>query len=81
MSEAFLHYVWQLQYFDKTALAVVTGEPLVVLRPGTYNADQGPDFSNAKIRVLDIEWAGNVEMHIKSSDWNQHAHKIGRAHV
>ncbi|MFM7485681.1 MAG: DUF2851 family protein, partial [Cytophagales bacterium] len=74
MNEAFLHYVWQFQYFDRTALSVVTGEPMMVLRPGNYNTDQGPDFSNAKIRVGDIEWAGNVEVHIKSSDWYQHAH-------
>ncbi len=74
MTEAFLFYIWQCQYFDQLALTTATGESLAIIKTGNYNTDQGPDFSNAKIRIGDIEWAGNVEMHIRSSDWNQHAH-------
>ncbi|MFM8912377.1 MAG: DUF2851 family protein, partial [Flammeovirgaceae bacterium] len=74
MHEAFIHYVWQFQYIDKSALTTTAGERVVVIKTGNYNTNQGPDFSNAKVKIGDIEWAGHVEIHICSSDWNRHAH-------
>lgn len=80
MNEAFLHYIWQCQYFDKSELITTSGEPLSVIKPGNYNTDQGPDFSNAKIRIGNMEWAGHVEIHIRSSDWKSHAHEQDAAY-
>ena len=74
MTEAFLHYVWQHQMFD-SGLATTDGQPVVVLKAGTLNHDSGPDFFNARIRIGDVEWAGNVEVHIHSSDWRAHRHE------
>lgn len=48
--------------------------PVQVLQPGSFNANQGPDFSTARIRIGNTLWIGNVELHIKSSDWNRHGH-------
>lgn len=80
MQEAFLHYVWQYQYFDKHDLRTVQGDSLQVIRPGLLNANAGPDFSDAKVKISDMAWAGSVEIHIRSSDWKAHHHQSDRAY-
>ncbi|GAB3320190.1 DUF2851 family protein [Hymenobacter humi] len=75
MREDFLHYVWQHQYFDKTDLRTADGEDIQVLRPGHRNADAGPDFLNARLRLGEVEWNGAVEIHLRSSDWARHSHQ------
>ena len=75
MREEFLHYIWQFQKFDKTQLKTVDGEPLEIYHPGSYNLDSGPDFFAAKLKIGDQLWAGNVEIHLKSSDWYAHRHQ------
>jgi hypothetical protein len=74
MTERLLQYIWQLQYFNKTALTTTAGECLTILQPGNINTNQGPDFSNAKITVNKTTWAGHIELHILSSDWTNHNH-------
>ncbi|MCX2738876.1 DUF2851 family protein [Pontibacter anaerobius] len=76
MKEDFLHYIWQHQYFDKTALATTEDEPLQVLRVGFYNTDAGPDFREAMLRVGKVEWSGSVEVHLSASDWHRHQHQL-----
>lgn len=39
------------------------------------NLHAGPDFFDARIEVSGQLWAGNVEMHLKSSDWYAHHHE------
>jgi hypothetical protein len=80
MNEAFLHYVWQCQYFDKSKLTTTAGEEVSILKLGHYNTDQGPDFSQAKIKIDGIEWVGHVEIHVNSSDWMKHAHQHDAAY-
>ncbi|MFN3381745.1 MAG: DUF2851 family protein, partial [Runella zeae] len=46
MSEDFLYFLWQFQYFDKTHLATAANESLQVLATGIRNANAGPDFLN-----------------------------------
>lgn len=75
MREDFYHYVWQHQYFDKTALRTAEGEEIQVLKPGYRNADAGPDFLNACLRLGDVEWNGAVEIHLRASDWTRHQHQ------
>jgi hypothetical protein len=75
MNESFLHYIWQFQYFDKTNLQLTTGENLLIIKQGIHNTDAGPDFGNAKLRIEDISWAGQVEIHIRSSEWYMHKHE------
>ena len=74
MSEDFLAYVWKFQYFDKTGLQTETGEMLSVLRTGMQNVNAGPDFLDASLQIGEITWAGSVELHVKSSDWQRHKH-------
>ncbi|MBS1950631.1 MAG: hypothetical protein OJF59_000852 [Cytophagales bacterium] len=80
MNESFLHYLWQFQYFNKENLLTTAGEPLVILKTGTLNAHAGPDFFNAKITIGKLEWVGNIEIHIKSSDWYAHHHQTDQAY-
>ena len=75
MKEDFLHYIWQHQYFDKADLRTADGEEIQVLRPGQRNADAGPDFLNARLRLGDVEWNGAVEIHLRASDWARHHHQ------
>lgn len=78
MREDFLHYVWQHQYFDKADLRTTAGEEIQVLRPGQRNADAGPDFLNARLRLGEVEWSGAVEIHLRASDWHRHAHQFDK---
>lgn len=80
MTESFLHYIWQLQYFRKADLKISSGESLQVLAPGSRNADAGPDFSGARIRIDNLEWRGSVEIHIRASGWNDHKHSADDAY-
>jgi hypothetical protein len=75
MKESFLHFIWELQYFAKKDLQTNQQEKVEILSPGTLNTDAGPDFLNAKIRIGEIEWVGNVEVHKQSSDWFLHHHQ------
>jgi hypothetical protein len=80
MNEAFLHYLWQFQQFDKSNLQTVVGEKVSVLKTGILNSDSGPDFSHARLQINEIEWVGSVEIHIKSSDWKLHKHQQNEAY-
>lgn len=80
MTESFLQYVWQFQYFDKKELLLTTGEPLTILKPGILNTDAGPDFSQAKVKIDQIAWAGSVEIHVQSSGWYAHHHDADAAY-
>ncbi len=75
MDEYFLHFIWQYQFFSKENLRTETGALLSVFHPGYHNSDQGPDFSEARIGIELMEWYGNVEIHLKSSDWYAHQHQ------
>lgn len=79
MTEAFLQYVWQHQLLDG-GLTTTDGQPVAVLRAGELNTDAGPDFFGARVRIGEVEWAGNVEVHIHTSDWNAHGHSSDAAY-
>src|ERR1044071_8790162 len=74
MQEDLLQYIWQFQYFNKTGLLTSSEEAIQIIHPGSHNSNQGPDFTSAKIKINETLWAGNVELHINSSDWNLHDH-------
>jgi len=79
MKEEILYFIWKHNFFTFNSMLTVDGELLEVIHPGNLNIDSGPDFFNAKIRINDTIWAGNVEMHINSSDWFKHGHQIDPA--
>jgi hypothetical protein len=78
--EDFLHYVWKFRLFDRIDLQTKDGEELEILSAGLHNSDSGPDFHNARVRIGDTVWAGNVEVHLSSSDWQKHGHTTDNAY-
>ncbi len=75
MKEDFLHYVWQYKKFAFSNLTTVSGELLTIVSGGQYLKQAGPDFFNAQLIIGSQKWAGNVEIHVKSSDWYLHGHE------
>jgi hypothetical protein len=80
MKEDFLHYIWKHKLFSKDDLQTTEGETIDILNTGTHNTDAGPDFFNAKIKIGKTLWAGNVEIHLRSSDWEKHSHHNDKAY-
>lgn len=74
ITERLLQFLWQMQYYNHHDLRTETGESVLVNYPGQLNNNQGPDFINARIRIGEAEWVGQVELHIKSSMWGSHGH-------
>ncbi|RKS15104.1 DUF2851 family protein [Flavobacterium sp. 120] len=75
MKEDFLHYLWKFKKFDTLNLKTVNNEEITIVNVGQYLELAGPDFFNAQIVIGAQKWAGNVEIHIKSSDWYVHHHE------
>jgi len=74
MKEDFLHFIWEHRLFKSDHLFTTTGEPIEIICVGQHNADAGPDFLNAKIKIGSTLWVGNVEIHRRASDWARHIH-------
>jgi len=72
--EALVQDLWRTRRFDTESLATSEGAPVRVLDPGTPNTDAGPDFRNAHVRIGDVDWRGDVEIHVASSGWFEHDH-------
>lgn len=80
MQEDFLHFLWKHKKINVTNLSSTKGETIIVSNVGEHNFNSGPDFFNAKIKIGEQLWAGNVEIHLKSSDWFLHNHEIDKAY-
>ncbi len=80
MKEDFLHYVWEFKKFEVGKFYTSNNEILHIKKQGSHNLNSGPDFFNAQIELDGQLWAGNVEIHIKSSDWYAHGHQTDPAY-
>ena len=80
MKEDFLHYLWKFKKFDTLNLRTVNHEEITIINTGNYLELAGPDFFNAQIKIGNQKWAGNVEIHLKSSDWYVHNHEKDSAY-
>ena len=78
MQEEFLHYIWKHKKFQFFNLTTSSKQNLEILSVGLHNLNSGPDFFNAKLKIDDQLWAGNVEIHINSSDWYVHKHETDK---
>src|SRR3989337_3233149 len=80
MTEEFLHYIWKFRLFKTAVITTQQGEDIEIIKPGEHNRNAGPDFLNARIKIGKTTWAGNVEIHVNSSDWGKHKHDKDRAY-
>lgn len=73
MKEDLIYYLYQF-YLRGEPLYTTDGEKIMIVAPGTRNMDSGPDYFNARVRIGSTLWAGNVEIHVRASDWFIHGH-------
>jgi hypothetical protein len=74
MREDFVHFIWQQKLWNFTGALCQSGQSIQVFDNGVLNHDAGPDFAQARLAIDNQSWAGNVEMHLKASDWKLHKH-------
>lgn len=79
MKEYFLQYIWFNKLFYSKQYTT-EGQSVEIIDTGQLNTDAGADVFNAKVKIGDIVWAGNVEFHIRSSDWQRHGHNTDKAY-
>ena len=78
--EEFLYFIWENRLFLKEKLKTTDDESIEVIHTGRRNFHSGPDFFNAKIKIGETLWAGNIEIHINASDWKKHNHSEDKAY-
>ncbi len=74
MKEDFIAYLWKHRLFKPGTLHTMDGERIEILSPGQENPGAGPDFLASSLRIDHTIWAGNVEIHVRSSSWFAHGH-------
>lgn len=74
ITEELITFVWLNRLFSSTGLCTTDGQPVEVINPGTLQHNAGPDLFEARLRIGGTLWAGNIEIHVRSSDWNRHGH-------
>lgn len=80
MKEDLVSYIWRYRMWGDAALTTVNGDQVEVIDVGLPNNGSGPDYFNAKVRIGNTLWAGNVEIHVRASDWNRHQHDTDAAY-
>ena len=75
-----MQYIWQHRLYRNSDMVTNDGLKVRVIDPGLLNTDAGPDFFNAKIEIDGHLWAGNVELHVRATDWKRHGHDRDKAY-
>jgi hypothetical protein len=79
-SEELLQFIWKKGLFLNGNMFTTCGKRLEIFNPGESNFHAGPDFFNARIKIGSLIWAGNIEVHLRASDWNKHGHNSDPAY-
>ncbi|OFY67559.1 MAG: hypothetical protein A3H98_03485 [Bacteroidetes bacterium RIFCSPLOWO2_02_FULL_36_8] len=80
MKEDFINFLWKNQNFSRNDLKTTEGKELTILNAGIKNSNSGPDYSHARIITDGLQWSGQVELHVRSSEWKKHGHHLDRAY-
>lgn len=80
IKEDILQFAWQHKLLKPLPIYSSSGKEIKIIRHGELNTDSGPDFFNAQIQINDIKLAGNIEVHVKSSDWLKHKHQNDKSY-
>ena len=75
-----MQFVWQHRLGLRGGQTTVDGRRVCVVDQGILNADAGPDFFNATVEIDGQTWVGNVEIHVRASDWFRHHHDADPAY-
>lgn len=79
MKEEFLKNLWRFRLYHQPLFST-KGEKIEIIKPGLPNSNAGADFLEAKVKIGDTVWGGNIEIHVLSSDWNKHRHQKDKAY-
>lgn len=74
--EELLHFVWRFRLYQAKELRTSDGQEVIVIDPGQYNHNAGPDFEFARLRIGGTLWSGHVEIHVEAKDWQNHKHHL-----
>ncbi len=74
MTEKLLQYLWNFKIFNSFDFKDTEGNYLEIIDFGRWNFNSGPDFLFGKIKTKDVVLVGNIELHVKSSDYIFHQH-------
>ncbi len=80
LPEAVVQHAWARTLFDRSELRTTEGDVVRVEHPGRLNRASGPDFSGARVTIDGLAWAGDVEIHRTSTDWERHGHHVDPAY-
>lgn len=80
MKEEFLYYLWENRLL-RGSLQTTTNQPIRIVNPGYRNLNSGPDYLEARVEIGGQLWAGHVEIHVSTSDWNRHGHQHDKAYA
>lgn len=80
ITEELLYFIWEYKLFSHQALATENKNQIEIIHPGIRNDDSGPDYFNARLKIGETTWAGNVEIHVKTNDWLSHQHQYDPAY-
>lgn len=74
LDERLIQTIWAQQLFGSAELRLADGRHLRVLDPGRWNGSAGPDFRDARLMIDETPVTGDVEIHLRASDWWRHGH-------
>lgn len=80
MKEEYLHLIWNQKRIPFHQMKLTNGQEFTVKKNGHYNKESGPDFFDGEVIIDNITWRGNIEIHVKSSDWILHKHTTDLAY-
>ena len=80
VKEEYLHLLWKQKRIPFHLMKLVDGRNFNLRLSGIHNKESGPDFFDGEILLDNIIWRGNIEIHVKSSDWNLHKHQFDDAY-
>ena len=75
LKEDFIQYLWRAKKIYLHDLKTTEDEAIEIIETGRHNTNAGPDFLDAKIKIGEIVLVGNIEMHLRSSEWIKHKHQ------
>lgn len=74
MEEKFLYHIWDEGHLNSD-LQTIGAKALKIIYQGQFNTGRGPDFKNAIIELDGEQLRGDVEIHLKTQDWQAHNHQ------
>ena len=75
MHEDYLQQLWRDKRLPFHQLKPINASTIEIIDVGLHNeAQKGPDFSLGCVKIDGVLFHGQIEVHVKSSDWYKHNH-------